>query len=95
MSNEASTVAHRAVVGLDNIPARLEIDRIAGAVVKQTMGTEEMMAECVKIAEVHYVTIGEVYMKVWAKAEKHPDLHPTHPSGKSKTFHRLRELATR
>lgn len=94
MSNESVPAAHRAMIGLDNIPARLEIDRIVNAVVKQTMATEEMMAECAKIAEEHYVTITEVYKKAWAKAENHPDIHPTHPAGKSRTFHKLREFAS-
>lgn len=95
MTNETAPQTHRAVIGLDNIDARREINRIADAVVHQTMSTDVMMSECTKIADMHYVTVSEVYKKVFEKANASPDLHPTHPAGKSNTYHELRRLATR
>lgn len=94
MDNDTAVAKTEGATGLDSMDARREIKRIADAVVDRSMPTEKMLTECAKLAEEYYVVITEVYKKVWKKAKNSPELHPTHPAGKTPTYHKLRELAT-
>lgn len=96
MTNDTTTVQQTGTTGLDNMDAHREINRIAEAIIDRRVATEaQLVAECYDVAHEHYVTIEEVYKKVWAKVAQSNELHATHPAGKTVAYHTLRERAER
>jgi len=89
MSNKAATEMHRPAIGLENADAEREVTRIAVAVANQTMGTVVMKEECAKVADMHYVTVKQVYGEIFAKAK----VELAHRAKESETFKELRKLA--
>jgi len=93
MSNKAATEMHRPAIGLENADAEREVTRIAVAVANQTMGTVVMKEECAKVADMHYVTVKQVYGEVFAKAKVELGHQLAHRAKESEAFKELRNLA--
>lgn len=96
MTKNTGTAQVNSKIGLESLEAHREIKRIADAVVDRRVATEALLtAECLEVAHEHYVTIDEVYKRVWSKVKSSPALHKTHPAGKTEAYHTLRERAER
>jgi hypothetical protein len=94
MNKDATNVKHDKAAGLDSLDAHRDINRIADAIVHRSITTEELLtSECLEVAHEHYVEIIEVYKRLWQKVSQSPDLHPTHPAGKTDAYYTLRERA--